>query len=74
MTQLLEQAYAQVAQLPETDQDAIAALILEQLQQEALAQLRAGLTPPHNPYPLRGVPLEYQGPMEPAEAGWEAAS
>lgn len=34
MTHLLEQAYAQVAQLPEADQDAIAALILEELEDE----------------------------------------
>ncbi len=34
MTPLLEQAYAQIAQLPEADQDAIAALILEQLKDE----------------------------------------
>ncbi len=34
MTQLLERAYAEVAQLPEPDQDAIAALILEELEDE----------------------------------------
>lgn len=34
MTQLLKQAYAEVAQLPESDQDVIAALILEELQDE----------------------------------------
>lgn len=34
MTQLLERAYAEVSQLPETEQDAIAALILEELQSE----------------------------------------
>lgn len=34
MTQLLERAYAEVAQLPETDQDVIAALILEALEDE----------------------------------------
>ena len=34
MTPLLEQAYTQIAQLPEADQDAIAALILEQLKDE----------------------------------------
>ncbi len=34
MTQLLERAYAEVAQLPEADQDAIAALILEELEDE----------------------------------------
>ncbi len=35
MTQLLERAYSQVIQLPDTDQDAIAALILETLADEA---------------------------------------
>ena len=34
MTQLLERAYAEVAQLPEPDQDVIAALILEELEDE----------------------------------------
>ena len=34
MTQLLEQALAQVQQLPQTEQDAIAALILEELADE----------------------------------------
>lgn len=34
MTQLLERAYAQVRQLAEQDQDAIAALILEELEDE----------------------------------------
>ena len=34
MTQLLERAYAEVAQLPEPDQDIIAALILEELEDE----------------------------------------
>ncbi len=34
MTQLLERAYAQVRQLTEPDQDAIAALILEELEDE----------------------------------------
>lgn len=34
MTQLLERAYAEVARLPEPDQDAIAALILEELEDE----------------------------------------
>jgi len=34
MTQLLERAYAQVQQLAEPDQDAIAALILEELEDE----------------------------------------
>ncbi len=35
MTKLLEQAIARVMQLPETEQDAIAAFILEQLEDEA---------------------------------------
>ncbi|MEH2457960.1 hypothetical protein [Nostoc sp.] len=35
MTKLLEQAIAGVKQLPETEQDAIAALILEELEDEA---------------------------------------
>ncbi len=35
MTELLEQAIARVKQLPETEQDAIAALILEELEDEA---------------------------------------
>lgn len=35
MTKLLEQAIARVKQLPETEQDAIAALILEELEDEA---------------------------------------
>ena len=34
MTQLLERAYAEVSQLPEADQDAIATLILEELEDE----------------------------------------
>lgn len=34
MTPLLERAYAEVAQLPETEQDVIAALILEELEDE----------------------------------------
>lgn len=34
MTQLLERAYAEVARLPEADQDAIATLILEELEDE----------------------------------------
>ena len=34
MTQLLERAYAEVEQLAEPDQDAIAALILEELEDE----------------------------------------
>ncbi len=34
MTQLLKRAYAEVAQLPEPDQDAIALLILEELEDE----------------------------------------
>ncbi len=34
MTQLLEQAYGRVAGLPATEQDAIAALILEELEDE----------------------------------------
>jgi hypothetical protein len=34
MTELLEKAIAQVQQLPETEQDAIAALILEELEDE----------------------------------------
>lgn len=34
MTQMLEQALAQVQQLPQTEQDAIAALILEELADE----------------------------------------
>lgn len=36
MTQLLEQAIAKVKQLSETEQDAIAALILEELEDEGL--------------------------------------
>lgn len=39
MTQLLERAYAEVAQLPEADQDAIAALILEELEDERKWQI-----------------------------------
>ncbi|MBD1879013.1 MULTISPECIES: hypothetical protein [unclassified Coleofasciculus] len=35
MTKLLEQAIARVMQLPETEQDAIAAFILEELEDEA---------------------------------------
>jgi len=35
MTKLLEQAIARVKQLPETEQDVIAALILEELEDEA---------------------------------------
>jgi hypothetical protein len=35
MTKLLEEAIARVKQLPETEQDAIAALILEELEDEA---------------------------------------
>jgi hypothetical protein len=35
MTKLLEQAIAKVMQLPETEQDAIAAFILEDLEDEA---------------------------------------
>ena len=35
MTKLLEQAIARVMQLPETQQDAIAAFILEELEDEA---------------------------------------
>jgi len=35
MTKLLEQAIAKVMQLPETEQDAIAAFILEELEDEA---------------------------------------
>ncbi len=34
MTQLLERAYAEMVRLPEADQDAIAALILEELEDE----------------------------------------
>lgn len=34
MTQMLERAYAEVEQLAEPDQDAIAALILEELEDE----------------------------------------
>lgn len=34
MTQLLERAYAEVAQLADTEQDAIAALILDELEDE----------------------------------------
>lgn len=34
MTQLLERAHAEVAQLPEPDQDVIAALILEEIEDE----------------------------------------
>lgn len=34
MTQLLEQAYARTAQLPEPDQDSIASLILEEIEDE----------------------------------------
>ena len=34
MTQLLERAYAEVAQLPTADQDAIAALILDEIESE----------------------------------------
>ena len=43
MTKLLEQAIAQVKQLPDPEQDAIAALILEELEEERLwdAQKRA---------------------------------
>ena len=35
MTQLLEQAYARTAQLPEPEQDTIASLILEEIEDEA---------------------------------------
>lgn len=35
MTKLLEQAIAKVMQLPETEQDAIAAFILEEIEDEA---------------------------------------
>ncbi len=35
MTHLLEKAYARVAQLPETELDTIAALILDELEDEA---------------------------------------
>lgn len=35
MTQLLERAYAEIARLPEPDQDVIAALILNELEDEA---------------------------------------
>ena len=38
MTQLLERAYAEVEQLTEPDQDAIAALILEELEDERRRQ------------------------------------
>ena len=38
MTRLLERAYAQVQQLAEPDQDAIAALILEELEDEERGQ------------------------------------
>ncbi len=34
MTQLLEKAFAQIAQLPEMEQDTIAALILDELEDE----------------------------------------
>ena len=34
MTQLLEKAYSQVTQLPETEQDAVATLILDSLADE----------------------------------------
>ena len=34
MTQLLEKAYARLAQLPEPEQDTIAALILEEIEDE----------------------------------------
>ncbi len=34
MTQLLEQAYARIAQLPASEQDSIATLILEELEDE----------------------------------------
>jgi hypothetical protein len=34
MTQLLQTAYAKIAQLPEADQDAMAALILAELESE----------------------------------------
>ena len=34
MTQLLEQAYARIARLPPSEQDTIASLILEQLEDE----------------------------------------
>ena len=34
MTQLLEKAYARITQLPDTDQDTIATLILEELDSE----------------------------------------
>jgi hypothetical protein len=36
MTQLLEQAIAQIKQLPETEQDRIALLILEELKEEII--------------------------------------
>jgi hypothetical protein len=36
MTQLLEKAYARIAQLPEPEQDRIASLILEELDSEDL--------------------------------------
>ncbi|BAZ31612.1 hypothetical protein NIES4074_40850 [Cylindrospermum sp. NIES-4074] len=36
MTQLLEQAIAQIKQLPETEQDRIATFILEELENETL--------------------------------------
>lgn len=35
MTQLMEQAYARIAQLPAPEQDSIASLILEELEDEA---------------------------------------
>ncbi len=42
MTQLLERAYAEMVRLPEADQDAIAALILEELEDERKWQTSFG--------------------------------
>lgn len=46
MTQLLERAYAEVAQLPEPEQDIIAALILGELEDERKWQKNRLLSSP----------------------------
>jgi len=44
MTQLMEQAFARIAQLPEPEQDSIASLILEELEDEAQWQRKFAMS------------------------------
>jgi hypothetical protein len=45
MTQLVEKAFAAIARLPEAEQDAIAAIILEELASEERWQAALGASP-----------------------------